>query len=131
MSSRRRHWTSWWPRDRTNSTKLRSSTRKVSSGAASVRETIGTIKHLDKLARYTARHGSWPDYGWGWEMPVSIPESSGGRIRAYFQFIAAVLYFFLARSLARHGAQGLAGEQWFPLLDQAILAFLLLRSEKR
>ena len=57
---------------------------------------------------------------------MSIPESSGGRIRAYFQFIAAVLYFFLARSLARHGAQGLAGEQWFPLLDQAILAFLLL-----
>ena len=57
---------------------------------------------------------------------MSTPESGVGRFRAYLQFIAAVVYFFLARSLARHGAQGLAAEQWFPLAEQAMLAFLLL-----
>jgi membrane protease YdiL (CAAX protease family) len=52
--------------------------------------------------------------------------TSNGRMRAYFQFIAAVLYFFLARAMARRGAQGLVGEQWTPLVEQAMLAFLLL-----
>ena len=56
---------------------------------------------------------------------MSAPES-GGRLRAYVQFLAAVLYFFLARSLAHRGAAGLSDEQWFPLAEQAILAFLLL-----
>src|ERR1019366_10045324 len=51
---------------------------------------------------------------------------ANGRVGAYFQFISAVLYFFLARALARHGAQGLAGEQWAPLVEQAMLAFLLV-----
>src|SRR3984957_16586736 len=58
---------------------------------------------------------------------MSVPAATaGGRIRAYFEFIAAVIYFFLARSLAQHSAQGLATEQWFPLVAQALLAFLLL-----
>jgi membrane protease YdiL (CAAX protease family) len=57
---------------------------------------------------------------------MSTPESGGGRFRADLQFIAAVVYFFLARSLARHGAQGLAGPEWAPLVDQAVLVFLLL-----
>lgn len=60
---------------------------------------------------------------------MSTPQgksNSGGRFRAYVQFVAAVLYFFLAEGLARHGARGLASEQWFPLAEQAILAFLLL-----
>ncbi len=52
--------------------------------------------------------------------------ASGGRVRAYIQFIAAVLYFFLAQALARHGAQGLAGGQWTPLVEQVMLAFLLV-----
>jgi membrane protease YdiL (CAAX protease family) len=52
--------------------------------------------------------------------------SSGGRFRAYLQFVAAVVYFFLAQGLARHGARGLADEQWFPLVEQGILVFLLL-----
>lgn len=56
---------------------------------------------------------------------MSTPEI-GGRFRAYLQFVAAVLYFFLARSLAHRGAQGLAVEQWSPLVEQAMLAFLLL-----
>jgi uncharacterized protein len=57
---------------------------------------------------------------------MSLPEAAGGRIRAYLQFIAAICYFFLARSLARHGAQGLAGQEWSPLVEQAMLVFLLL-----
>jgi uncharacterized protein len=48
-----------------------------------------------------------------------------GRFRAYIQFVAAVLYFFLARSLARHGVQQLANQQLAPLVEQALLALLL------
>ncbi|MGA3134584.1 MAG: CPBP family intramembrane glutamic endopeptidase [Terracidiphilus sp.] len=57
---------------------------------------------------------------------MSTPEAGGTRFRAYVRFIAAVLYFFLARSLARYWAQGLASEQWAPLAEQAMLALLLL-----
>jgi hypothetical protein len=57
---------------------------------------------------------------------MSASETTGGRLRAYAQFIVAVLYFFLARALARHGAPGLANEQWVPLVEQAMLAFLLV-----
>jgi uncharacterized protein len=57
---------------------------------------------------------------------MSLPEAGGSRIRAYLQFIAAVCYFFLAQSLARHGAQGLAGPNWAPLVEQAMLVFLLV-----
>src|SRR5580658_6879884 len=57
---------------------------------------------------------------------MSTPETRVGRVRAYAQFIVAVIYFFLARALARHAAQGLASEQWVPLLEQAMLMFLLL-----
>ncbi len=61
---------------------------------------------------------------------MSTPQVSSatgnGRFRAYLQFVAAVLYFFLTRSLARHGAQGLFAEQWRPLAEQAMLVFLLL-----
>jgi membrane protease YdiL (CAAX protease family) len=42
------------------------------------------------------------------------------------QFLAAVVYFFLARALAHSGALGLANEQWEPLVEQAMLLFLLL-----
>lgn len=51
---------------------------------------------------------------------------SGGRLRAYIQFLAAVLYFFLAQSLARRGAVGLVSEQWTPLVQQAMFVFLLI-----
>jgi membrane protease YdiL (CAAX protease family) len=49
-----------------------------------------------------------------------------GRLRAYAQFITAIFYYFMAGALARRGAQGLASEQWAPLVDQAMLVFLLL-----
>ncbi len=57
---------------------------------------------------------------------MSTPETGGGRIRAYLEFIVALVYFFLARALARRGAQGLAGQEWAPLVEQAMLVFLLL-----
>ncbi len=50
----------------------------------------------------------------------------GSRLRAYARFFAAVVYFFLARSLARHGAEGLVSDAWMPLVSQAMLAFLLV-----
>lgn len=57
---------------------------------------------------------------------MTSPETGGGRVRAYLQFMAAVCYFFLARALAHHGAVGLASEPWVPLAEQAMLVFLLL-----
>jgi hypothetical protein len=57
---------------------------------------------------------------------MNIAETRSGRFRAYIQFVAAVLYFFLVRSLARHGAQGLASQQWAPLVEQGLLVFLLI-----
>jgi membrane protease YdiL (CAAX protease family) len=57
---------------------------------------------------------------------MSTLETGGGRIRAYLQFIAAVCYFFLAQTLARHGALGVASQEWAPLVEQAMLVFLLL-----
>jgi len=59
-------------------------------------------------------------------MPMSGSLAGGGRLRAYLEFIAAVVYFFLARALAHRGAQGLASEQWRPLTEQGILLFLLV-----
>jgi membrane protease YdiL (CAAX protease family) len=57
---------------------------------------------------------------------MSTPHSGGSRMRAYLRFILAVLWFFAAHSLARSGAQGLTNEQLTPLVEQAMLLFLLL-----
>ncbi|HEY1805911.1 MAG TPA: type II CAAX endopeptidase family protein [Terracidiphilus sp.] len=51
---------------------------------------------------------------------------TGGRLRAYLQFLGAIIYFFCARSVAFHGAQGFVNDAWFPLVDEIMLAFLLL-----
>jgi len=48
------------------------------------------------------------------------------RISAYLRFILAVLWFFMALSLAHRGALGMAVEAWQPLVEQAMLLFLLL-----
>ncbi len=53
------------------------------------------------------------------------------RIRAYVQFVAALCYFLLARVLVRHAALGLSTGglvpvPWEPLVEQAMLVFLLL-----
>ena len=57
---------------------------------------------------------------------MSEPAYTGSRLRAYLEFLVAILYFFLARSLAFRGAQGLVSDAWLPLVEQAMLAFLLL-----
>lgn len=50
----------------------------------------------------------------------------GGRLRAYLEFVTAVVFYFLARSVAHHGSAGLANDAWSPLVEQAMLAFLLV-----
>jgi uncharacterized protein len=57
---------------------------------------------------------------------MSEPPFSRHRLRAYLQFLAAFLYYFLAKSIAAHGAQGLVRDAWQPLVEQAMLVFLLL-----
>jgi len=57
---------------------------------------------------------------------MSFIQPSSSRFRSYLRFILAVLWFFLARALAHHEAQGLVVEQWQPLAEQAIFLFLLL-----
>src|ERR1700753_2449985 len=46
--------------------------------------------------------------------------------RAYLEFTAAVVYYFFARLIANHAANGLAGEAWMPFVEQCILLFLLV-----
>ena len=48
------------------------------------------------------------------------------RLRSYLRFVLAVVWFFLAQSLAHRGAQGLATEAFEPLVEQGMLLFLLL-----
>ncbi len=57
---------------------------------------------------------------------MTTPGVPDGRFRAYLQFIVGLFYYFLARALAHHGAAGLSNEQWSPLVEQAMLVFLLL-----
>lgn len=57
---------------------------------------------------------------------MTTPRVPDSRFRAYVQFVVALFYYFLARALARHGAIGLSSDQWAPLVEQAMLVFLLL-----
>ena len=54
--------------------------------------------------------------------------SVGGvsRLRELLRLILALIYFFVAWHFASLGAAGLANERWLPLLQSAMLAFLLL-----
>jgi hypothetical protein len=49
----------------------------------------------------------------GGQSSMTTPES-GGRLRAYWQFLVAVIYFFMARSLAHRAAVELASDRWYP-----------------
>jgi len=49
-----------------------------------------------------------------------------GRLRAYLEFVAAILFYFVARSFARHFAATLASDVWFPLVEQLFLVVLLV-----
>ncbi len=57
---------------------------------------------------------------------MTTPRAADSRVRAYIQFIAALFFYFLARALARHGALGLSSNGWSPVVEQAMLVFLLL-----
>jgi membrane protease YdiL (CAAX protease family) len=64
-------------------------------------------------------------------MPMSSSQVGSGRLRAYIEFLAALVYFFIARALAYSAALGLARDQWIqepwmPLVEQAMLVFLLV-----
>jgi uncharacterized protein len=50
----------------------------------------------------------------------------GGRFRAYLEFVAAVLYFFIARSFAFRFAASFAENAWVPLAGEALLVLLLI-----
>ncbi len=56
----------------------------------------------------------------------TLPSHRLGPVRAFGRFVLAVLFFFLARLLARHGARGLVSDDWSPLIEQAMFVFLLL-----
>jgi membrane protease YdiL (CAAX protease family) len=45
---------------------------------------------------------------------------------SFGRFLLAGLYFLLARLFARHGAIGLVTDPWVPVVEQAMLVFLLL-----
>ena len=47
-------------------------------------------------------------------------------MRAFGRFLLAVAYFLIVRVVAQHGARGLTPEDWTPLVDQSMQAFLLL-----
>jgi len=60
---------------------------------------------------------------------LGVSTSRGGRLRAYIEFLAAVLYFFLARSMAHKAVlsiSSISNDPWLPLMEQAIFAFLLI-----
>ena len=48
----------------------------------------------------------------------------GGRVRAYLEFIAAVLYFFVVRSFSHNVAVGIQNDAWAPLVQQFLVAAL-------
>jgi uncharacterized protein len=54
------------------------------------------------------------------------PQGRGARLRAYIEFLFAFLFFFLARELARRSAVGIARDQWAPLTEAVLFAFLLI-----
>jgi membrane protease YdiL (CAAX protease family) len=57
---------------------------------------------------------------------MTSPRQGVSRVRAYVEFVAAVLYFIFAKSLAGRLAARHVSDAWFPLVDQAILALLLV-----
>ncbi len=49
-----------------------------------------------------------------------------GKMRAYLEFVAAVLYFFVARSFAHGAANRIEHVSWEPLIEQFLFATLLI-----
>lgn len=57
---------------------------------------------------------------------MSAASQAGGRVRAYLEFITAVLFFFCARSVAHRAAASVAGPNWSPLIEQGMFVALLV-----
>jgi uncharacterized protein len=58
--------------------------------------------------------------------PAPASAHPDSRLRAYGQFLIALFYYFLVGPLAHHAARRVATDQWSPLVEQAILVFLLV-----
>ena len=56
---------------------------------------------------------------------MTIP-AKPSRVRAYLEFVAAILYFFLVRSFAQHAAAAFLKPAWAPLIEQTLFVFLLV-----
>jgi CAAX protease family protein len=50
----------------------------------------------------------------------------GGKLRAYLEFIAAVIYFFVVRSFSRNAAIRFQHDSWAPLIEQILFVALLV-----
>ncbi len=50
----------------------------------------------------------------------------GGKLRAYLEFIAAVIYFFVVRSFSHNAAIRFQHESWAPLIEQILFVALLV-----
>jgi membrane protease YdiL (CAAX protease family) len=57
---------------------------------------------------------------------MTTAATAENRLRAYGQFVTAVLWFFVADIVARRSAQGLVSDGWYALVGQAVLVFLLM-----
>ena len=58
--------------------------------------------------------------------PQSGSQPSFERTRAISRMLLAIVVFLVSRAIATRGAHGLASGPWEPMLEQAMLAFLLL-----
>ncbi|HEX7729545.1 MAG TPA: CPBP family intramembrane glutamic endopeptidase [Terracidiphilus sp.] len=50
----------------------------------------------------------------------------GAKLRAYLEFLAAIIFFLVARVVARQAAPGWVRDGWVPLVEQGTLALLLI-----
>lgn len=57
---------------------------------------------------------------------MSAAAATGSRLGAYLRFLAAVLYFFVARALAARATQSLLHPEWASVAEQLVLIFLLV-----
>ena len=49
-----------------------------------------------------------------------------GKLRAYLEFIAAILYYFVVRSFARNASIAIQRDAWQPLVEQILFVALLI-----
>ena len=51
--------------------------------------------------------------------------SPADRVRSFGYVIIAVIYFYIAQIISVHAGNGLSSGVWLPLIERAILLFLL------